>query len=65
MDILETIRKEISKSGKSRYRISQETGITDGQLHRIMEKNQSLYCETADKLLSYFGYEIRKKGRRK
>ena len=65
MDILETIRKEIIKSDKSRYRISQETGITEGQLHRIMEKNQSLYCETAAKLLNYFGYEIRKKGKRK
>ena len=65
MDILKTIRKEINKSDKSRYRISQETGITEGQLHRIMEKNQSLYCETAVKLLNYFGYEIRKKGRRK
>ena len=61
MDILNTIKKEIEKSKKSRYRISQETGITEGQLHRVMEKNQSLYCETANKLLSYFGYEIRKK----
>jgi len=64
MDMLKIIRKEIEKSEKngiSRYQISKTTGITEGQLHRIMVKNQSLYCETAQKLLSYFGYEIRKK----
>ena len=65
MNILETIRKEINKSKKNRAQISRETGISEGQLHRIMEKNQSLYCETADKLLGYFGYSIvKKKGRK-
>jgi transcriptional regulator with XRE-family HTH domain len=62
MDILKTIRNEINKSGQSRYRIAKDTGIDQGQIHRIMEKNQSLYCETAEKLLEYFGYEITKKG---
>lgn len=66
MDMLEIIRKEISKSPKNRAEISRETGISEGQLHRIMMKNQSLYCETADKLLQYFGYAIiKKKGRAK
>ncbi|MBN2317296.1 MAG: hypothetical protein JXM79_25450 [Sedimentisphaerales bacterium] len=66
MNMLETIRKEISKSKKNRAQISRETGITEGQLHRIMKKNQSLYCETADKLLGYFGYQIvKKKGKAK
>ena len=64
MNILETIRKEIDRSPKNRAQISRETGLSEGQLHRIMKKNQSLYCETADKLLSYFGYQIvKKKGR--
>ncbi|MHC4230231.1 MAG: hypothetical protein ACYSW0_22585 [Planctomycetota bacterium] len=64
MNILETIRKEIKRSPKKRAQISRDTGISEGQLHRIMVKNQSLYCETADKLLQYFGYAIvKKKGR--
>jgi hypothetical protein len=63
MNILEVIRREIDKSPKNRAQISRETGITEGQLHRIMKKNQSLYCETADKLLQYFGYKIVKKGK--
>jgi plasmid maintenance system antidote protein VapI len=61
MDILSTIREEINNSGLSRYRIAKELEIDQGQLHRIMEKNQSLYCETAEKLLMYFGYELKKR----
>jgi len=64
MNILETIRREIDRSSMSRAQISRETGITEGQLHRIMKKNQSLYCETADRLLHYFGYKIIKRQRR-
>ena len=64
MNMLETIRREINTSPKSRAEISRDTGISEGQLHRIMMKNQSLYCQTADKLLQYFGYKIvKKKGR--
>ena len=66
MNMLETIRKEINQSPKNRAEISRDTGISEGQLHRIMVRNQSLYCETADKLLQYFGYAIvKKKGRAK
>lgn len=66
MDILKTIRKEIKTSGKTRYRISKDTGITEGQLHRILVKNQSIYCSTADILLDYFGYKLTKdEGERK
>ncbi|NLW83730.1 MAG: hypothetical protein GXY41_04915 [Phycisphaerae bacterium] len=60
MDILKTIRKEIKTCGKTRYRISKDTGITEGQLHRILVKNQSIYCSTADILLDYFGYKLTK-----
>jgi len=62
MDILKTIRKEIKTCGKTRYRISKDTGITEGQLHRILVKNQSIYCSTADILLDYFGYKLTKDG---
>ena len=66
MNILETILKEIERSPKSRAEISRDTGITEGQLHRIVAKGQSLYCQTADTLLGYFGYSlVKKKGRAK
>ena len=64
MDILKIIKKEVNKSKLSRYRIAKETGIDQGQFHRIMEKNQSLYCETAEILLEFFGYDLKKKKKR-
>ncbi len=62
--IIERIRKQIERSKKSRYRISQETGIDEAALCRIMQGG-SCKVETADKLLKYFGLTIAKKGKRK
>lgn len=64
MDIAETIRKEIQCCKKSRYRIAQESGITEVQLCRLMQ-GKTLTAETLEVLLDYFGYELKKKARRK
>lgn len=58
--IIETIRKEIDKSAKSRYRICKDTGIDKAQLSRLM-KGKTITCETADILLKYFGYRLTKR----
>jgi plasmid maintenance system antidote protein VapI len=58
--IIEIIRKEIQKSGKSRYEIAKETGVSEAQLCRLIQ-GRTLTCETAEVLLKYFGYELRKK----
>jgi len=55
--IIEEIRKQISKSKKSRYRISQDTGIDEAALSRIMSGG-SCKVETADILFKYFGIEL-------
>lgn len=60
MDIIEIILKEIEESGKTRYRIAQDTGVTEAQLHRLINGG-SLKAETVGTLLEYFGYEVRKK----
>ena len=61
--IIETIRKEIEKSKKTRYQIWQDTGVSEAQLCRLM-KGKTVTCETAEILLKYFGYKIKKsKGR--
>jgi len=65
MDIIKTIRREVEKSPESRRRICIATGINETAMHRIMEQNGSCMAETADKLLTYFGYEFKKKARRK
>ena len=62
--IIEKIRKQIKTSGKSRYRISQETGVDEAALCRIMQGG-SCKVETADILFKYFGLTIAKKPRRK
>jgi hypothetical protein len=65
MHIMEIIRCEVEKSPESRRQICIATGIDETAMHRIMERNGSCMAETADKLLTYFGYELKKKARRK
>lgn len=55
--ILETIKKEIKKSGKTRYRIAKQSGVSESQLCKLFG-GQSLYCETADLLCQYLGLEL-------
>ena len=62
--IIEEIRKQIKRSGKSRYRISRDTGIDEAALCRIMQGG-SCKVETADKLLKYFGLTIAKQGKKR
>ena len=59
---MKTIRHEVEKSPKSRRQICIATEIDETAMHRIMEKNGSCMAETANKLLAYFGYELKKKG---
>ena len=65
MDVMKIIRREVEKSSESRRQICIATGINETAMHRIMERNGSCMVETADKLLTYFGYELKKKARRK
>jgi hypothetical protein len=55
--IIETIREYIRTCGKSRYRISKDTGIDEAALCRIIQGG-SCKAETADILLNYFGLEL-------
>ena len=66
--ILDDIRKAIEASGKSRYRISQDTGISEGRLSGLMAGTKGLSIETLERLVKYLGLEIvirpkRRKGR--
>jgi hypothetical protein len=66
MNIIKTIKNQMQTCGKTRYQISKETGICQGALSRLVSgERQSIYCETADILLEYFGYELRKTKRKK
>ena len=65
VDIMKIIRREIEKSPESRRQICKATKIDETAMHRIMKQNGSCMAETAEKLLTYFGYELKKKARRK
>ena len=62
--IIETIRKHIKKSGKTRYQIWHESGVSEAQLCRIMQ-GKTCTVETADTLLRYFGLELKPKAKRR
>lgn len=58
--IIETIKKQIEKSGLSRYRISQDTGVDQATLTRLMQ-GKTITVETADILFEYFNIELKTK----
>jgi len=68
--IIENLAKAMKHSGKSRYKISKETGIDQAVLCRIINSG-SCSTKTADKLCKYLGLELvpkkhkRKAGREK
>ena len=64
MTIIEILRKEIKSCGKSRYKISKDTGIDNAALCRIMQGGGCM-VETADTLLKYFGFKLVKKESKK
>lgn len=61
MDIRKLIIHEIETCGKSRYRISADTGVDASVLCKILQGKRSMHVETIDRLLPYFGYEIVKR----
>lgn len=65
--IYEEIRQTIMASDKSRYRLWQETGISQGQLCEFMAGTKGLSVETLEKLADCLDLEIiaRPKNRRR
>jgi len=66
--MIEQIRRALEASGKTRYRISQESGISQGQLSRLVSGERGLTVDTLERLAECLGLEItirpkrRKKG---
>ncbi len=55
--LAERIIQAIEKSGTSRYRISQDTGIDQTVLHRLVHGG-SCSLQTADILCEYLGLDL-------
>ena len=58
--ILETIVKTIEKSGLTRYRVGQDTGVDESVLFRLFNGG-SYSIETADILCEYLGLVLKPK----
>jgi transcriptional regulator with XRE-family HTH domain len=65
--ILDAIREEMDASGKTRYRIWKDTGISESQLSKLMRGKRGLSIEALERLAEYLDLEvvIRKRKRSK
>ncbi|UCD51440.1 MAG: hypothetical protein JSW27_02175 [Phycisphaerales bacterium] len=59
---METIRRAIEESGRTRYRIHKETGVDQAVLCKIMAGG-TCSMETADTLCQYLGLELKARGK--
>ena len=65
-DIEQQLRQTILKADITRYRLSQQTGVSEGVLSNFVNGRRSLTMTTAAKLAKALGLELRptrKKGR--
>ena len=66
--LLDAIRKAIEASGKTRYRIAQESGVAESVLSRLMSGERGLSINALEQLADYLDLEIvirQKRPRRK
>jgi transcriptional regulator with XRE-family HTH domain len=65
--IADELRRAIERSGKSRYRIAQESGVAEAVLSRFVHGERDLRLDTADKLCAALGLRvvIEPKGKRR
>lgn len=56
--IAEQLRRAIEQSGKSRYRIAQESGVAEAVLSRFMSGERDLKLETANRLCAALGLQV-------
>lgn len=56
--VFDTIRRAIETGGKTRYRLSKETGIDQAQLSRFMSGKEGVSMENMERLVEALGLEI-------
>lgn len=56
--IADQLRRAIERSGKSRYRIAQESGVAEAVLSRFVNGERDLKLETANKLCVALGLRV-------
>lgn len=56
--LIEAMRKAIEASGQTRYRIAKESGVSAGQLSRLVNGERGLSVESVERLADYLKLEI-------
>jgi len=56
--LVDAIRQAIDASSVSRYRIAKDTGVSAGQLSRLVNSERSITADTIETLADYLGLEI-------
>ena len=56
--LLDAIRRAVEASGQTRYAISKGSGVTQGQLSRLVRGERGLSIESAERLADYLGLRI-------
>ena len=69
-EILKQLVKAIGASGRSRYQLARESGISQAQLSRLVNGLQGLSMDNAERLAKALGLELKltkptKRGRRR
>ena len=52
------LRRAVEASDKTRYRISKDTGIDEGNLSRFVKRGAGLSADNIDKLCEYLGLRL-------
>ena len=60
----DTIRRSIERDGRTRYQISQDSGVDQAVIGRFVRGERNLNLVTAERLCVVFGLELRPKRKR-
>jgi transcriptional regulator with XRE-family HTH domain len=56
--LLDAIRRAVETCGKTRYVIAKESGVSAGQLSRLVNGERGMRVETIERLADYLGLRI-------
>lgn len=64
---IDQVRAAVIQAGETRYRISKQTGISEGNLSRFVRGQAGLSMDSLDRLCAYLGLRVvgpsKKKGK--
>jgi transcriptional regulator with XRE-family HTH domain len=57
--LVDAMRRSVETSGKTRYRIAKESGVSAGQLSRLVSGERGMRVDTLERLAECLELEIR------